>query len=55
MGRTETHFEQVPKSVIEKMLAKQDMKAGVEIGETHDDAESSAIEGKTLDRSTSKA
>jgi hypothetical protein len=54
MVRTETYFEQVPKSVIEKILARQNTKAEVEIGETHYDGESSAIEDKNPDRPTSK-
>lgn len=55
MGRTETHFEQVPKSVIEKILAKRNTKAEMEMEETHDDAESSVIEDKTVGGSAPKA
>lgn len=48
MQRTETHFEQVPKPVIEKMLAEQNATADPEKGETAADEESASIEDKAL-------
>jgi hypothetical protein len=54
MGRTETHFEQVPKSVIEKILAQQDTPAEGESGETGAAAKSSATETKTPARPSSR-
>jgi len=48
MEKMETHFEQIPKSEIEKMLSKRNTTAGQEIRETIADEKSSCEEDKTL-------
>jgi len=50
MLKTETHFEQVPKSVVEQILAKQNLQLEQEADETPGSVKSSDAAAKILDR-----
>lgn len=54
MTKTETHFEQVPKSVVEQILAKQNLRLEQESNEKPGAVKSSDA-AKILARASSKA
>lgn len=55
MARTQTHFEQVPRAVVEKILAKQNLRVEVESRESANCEKSSILETKISTRPLSKS
>ena len=55
MARTQTHFEQVPRAVVEKILAKQNLRAAEELEESGQDVKSSIMEIEISARPLSKS